>query len=137
MKKAQNRPERKVDPLVKKLLPDFYYMPNEEDIEINEIYRLSHGKLPEIIKKILAKRTTEESDIFLRQKGIEIYGHYVETQDNSTVSAPIGMLVCGAHIKGKWQTNLYLVTFKTKRKELEKYSGPHPNLVNLLRPYIE
>jgi len=32
MKKAQNRPERKVDPLVKKLLPDFYYMPNEEDI---------------------------------------------------------------------------------------------------------
>jgi hypothetical protein len=117
----------KKGPLIKKLYPDF---PEQRDLEVEEIYRLDTPSTEEIIKRILNNK--EGNGVFFRQKGLEIWGHLIIAEGQSECR-PIGMLTCGANI-GRDHTTLYLVTFYSKTRRDKRIK---PNLVNLLRPYIE
>ena len=45
---------KSIDPLIKRLFPDFPL--GIEDSEVEEIYRLSHEKFPDIMRKLLNSR---------------------------------------------------------------------------------
>ena len=114
---------------LKELLPEFPD-PNQ-DLEIGETYRLDSRFLHSIINKIC---TSEKMSIFLRERGIEIYGPYIECNGSITASRPYGMIVDGQVIKKPAPQN-YLITFNLKPEHSEGLYQKH-NLVETLREFI-
>lgn len=98
----------------------------EDDIEIEETYRLNESKLPEIIEKI----NSEGGSTYLTTNGITISGNSSREKGVAKGGINIGRLVIGAIIDARHSNGLYLQTFEYEGKRGE------PDLVNLLREYI-
>jgi len=113
---------------IRNLLPDFSY--KEELFEVDEVYRVDHIKLYEMLTKI--KSQDKSINFFLRKKGIEIT--IGATNEFSRSSILGGMIVSGDNL-GKEIADIYLVTFKPI-EEVEKTFKPDYKLLELLQEYI-
>ncbi|MEK6844610.1 MAG: hypothetical protein AABX83_04265 [Nanoarchaeota archaeon] len=105
-------------------------MANQEDnLEIEETYRLNESKLSEIIQKINSGEcSTILSDEEITISRCSIKGSIKE--NNVAKGIDIGRLIVGANIQAKNPNGLYLQTYTYEGEKGEA------NLVSLLREYI-
>ncbi len=131
------RKETRIDPLIKKLLPEWNGTgATVEEFEVEEVYRVDRQKIPSMIRKI----SNAGLSVQLASRGLEIWGKYTKgTKGEGYITGALGMLVHGNPLRPEevGPQGDYLVTFKPLFGK-DTYAGCSAplRLIDLLRQYV-